>query len=47
MPSAMAEMLSALQERHGSARGFLRSLGVSPTVFDALEAELLEETPNR
>jgi protein-tyrosine phosphatase len=46
MPSAMAEMLRALRERHGSARGFLRKAGVSPTVFDALEAELLEETLN-
>lgn len=42
VPSAMAEMLTTLRERYGSARGFLRARGVQPQVFDALEAHLLE-----
>lgn len=42
VPAAMAEMLTTLRARYGSARGFLTARGVQPHVFDALEAQLLE-----
>ncbi len=39
---AMEEMMTHLNARYGGARGFLRSHGVGPETFDALEALLLE-----
>lgn len=39
---AMAEMMTHLHDRYQGARGFLRSHGVGPEVFDAVEAHLLE-----
>jgi hypothetical protein len=36
-------MLTALRERHGGARAFLRAQGVTSDIFDAVEARLLEE----
>ena len=42
-PAAMEEMLDTLATRHGDARGYLRSHGVSDQRFDRLAALLLEE----
>jgi protein-tyrosine phosphatase len=41
-PEAMAGVLASLHREHGSARGFLAGVGVTPEVFTALEAALLE-----
>lgn len=42
---AMEEMLRHLHERYQGARGFLRSHGVGPDVFEAVEEHLLEVRP--
>ncbi len=41
-PDAMAAVLASIRQQHGSARGFLAGMGVSPEVFTALEAALLD-----
>jgi protein-tyrosine phosphatase len=41
-PDAMTAVLESLRREHGSARGFLAGVGVSPDVFTALESALLE-----
>jgi protein tyrosine/serine phosphatase len=40
-PEAMRGFLEGLHLKHGSARGYLASIGVASAVFDALEAALL------
>jgi protein-tyrosine phosphatase len=41
-PDAMTAVLASVRREYGSARGFLAGVGVSPEVFAALEAALLE-----
>src|SRR5580765_3105347 len=41
-PDAMAAVLISLREEYGSARGFLTGVGVTPEVFSARVAALLE-----
>jgi protein-tyrosine phosphatase len=41
-PDAMAAVLTSIRHEYGSAREFLASVGVTPEVFAALEAPLLE-----
>ena len=42
-PEAMARLLAALTERHGSIRRYLVSLGVSNALLTHLESSLLVE----
>ena len=42
-PEAMARLLAALTERHGSVRSYLISLGVSNALLTHLESSLLVE----
>ena len=41
-PDAMTAVLASVRHEYGSARGFLGGVGVTPEVFTALEAALLE-----
>jgi protein-tyrosine phosphatase len=41
-PDAMSAVLASVSREYGSACGFLAGVGVSPEVFTALEAALLE-----
>jgi protein-tyrosine phosphatase len=41
-PDAMTAVLASVRHEYGSARGFLAGVGVTPEVFTALEAALLE-----
>lgn len=41
-PPAMADMLQHLNQRYEGARGFLRSHGIDPATFEAVESLLLE-----
>ena len=45
-PASMATFLSALRLRYGSVRGYLRSVGAKPSLFDRLETALLIKEPD-
>ncbi len=42
-PRTMGGLLHLIDERHGSMKGYVRSLGVGDEVFAALEANLLDD----
>ena len=44
-PASMATFLSTLRRRYGSVRGYLRSAGAEPSLFDRLETALLIKEP--